>query len=200
MIYIEYFSRRPGVELAEFHAGVAKGSEWGDDYAEDRLILLVGRTWRLGPEPGYFMVWHSPNAGFERIDAWDRILRSGEADQFEGSFLAVARVDFAGCYEALFEPTRARDGAYYVEFFHSRDAMPEVRSFYEKRARRHEDFRLNLLAYRMGRLGPEPGGLAVWTLPDFAALGRIVRELDDVSSPVELVRAGTYADIGKEIL
>ncbi|HHT9131508.1 MAG TPA: hypothetical protein ACFYED_03380, partial [Candidatus Tripitaka californicus] len=101
MIYIEYFSRRPGVELAEFHAGVAKGSAWGDGYVEDRLILLAGRTWRLGPDPEYLMVWHSSNAGFERIDAWERIFRSGEADSFEEPFLRVARIDIAGCYEAL---------------------------------------------------------------------------------------------------
>lgn len=200
MIYIEYFSRRPGVELADFHAGVAKGLEWSAGYSEDQLILHAARTWRLGPEPEYFMVWYSPHAGFERIDEWDGIFRSGKADEYEVPFLRVARIDFAGCYEALLDPVRARNGTYYAEFFHASGELTAVRSFYEDRTRRHSRLRLNLLLHRIGRLGPEPGGLAVWTLPNFGALGEIARDLEGVSEALELESAGTYVDIGKEIL
>jgi hypothetical protein len=200
MIYIEYFSRRPDVELADFHAGVGKGLGWDAGYSEDQLVLHAGRTWRMGPAPEYCMVWHSPGAGCERIDAWDFIFRAGEADQFEMPFLRVARIEGAGCYEALLEPVRAQSGTYYGEYFRPAGVMTEVRSFYEERARRHLDFKLNLLAVRIGRLGPEPGGLAVWTLPNFAVLGEIARELDGVTKPLELVAAGTYTDIGREIL
>ena len=52
LVYIEYISRRAGVDLASFHAGATAGQEgWDDYYGEDRLILSAGRTWRLGPEP-----------------------------------------------------------------------------------------------------------------------------------------------------
>ena len=60
--------------------------------------------------------------------------------------------------------------------------------------------RLVLGLARTWRLGPEPGGIAVWTLPDFASLGAIAAALNGVHEPVELVTAGIYADFGNEIL
>jgi hypothetical protein len=201
VIYIEYYSRRPGVSLQAFHAAVRLGMEgWSGDYAEDRLLLNVGRTWRLGPEPEYFAVWHSPGAGFERLDAWDRIFQSGEPDRYELVFQQAARIDVGGCYEPLVEPLPARGGPYYVEFFRACEDLTAVRAFFEMRVRRHGALTLNLLLYRIGRLGPEPGGLAVWTLPRFAALAEIVGDGSDRAGPIELVAAGTYADVGKEVL
>ena len=201
MLYIEYISRRPGVDLAAFHAGVTQGQEgWDSGYGEDQLIVSLGRTWRLGPEPEYMTVWHLPQATFDRIDAWDRIFRSGEADPLEQPFFRVARIDVAGCYTPLIEPVRARNGTYYVEFFRANGKREAVRTFYAERARHHHRFKLNLLAHRIGKLGPEPGGLAIWTLPSFEALAEIAQELDGVHQPVKLVTAGTYADVGREIL
>ena len=201
MIYIEYISRRHGIDLDEFHEAMAKGQEgWDAGYGEDQLVLSAGRTWRMGPEPEYLGVWYSPGFSFERVDDWDQIFRSGEADQYEEPFRKVARIDEAGCYEPLIEPVRARNGSYYAEFFRTNGPVSTVRGYYEERAQRHRRFSLNLLVHRIGRLGPEPGGLAVWTLPNFAALAEIAQELDRVQEPVELVTAGTYADVGKEIL
>ena len=201
MIYIEYISRRPGVELRDFHELMTKGQDgWDADYQEDQLVWGSARTWRMGPEPEHIGVWYSPGFGFERIDDWERIFRSGAADHLEEPFRKVARIDMAGCYDALLEPIRARNGSYYAEFFKDRGEMAAVRSFYQARAKKHQPFTLNLLVHRIGRLGPEPGGLAVWTLPGFAALEDIARELEGVQEPIELQAAGTYADVGKEIL
>lgn len=201
LIYIEYISRRPGVDLATFYAGVRKGQEgWDSSYGEDRLVLNVGRTWRVGPEPEYLGVWYSPGASLDRIDAWDRIFRDGEATHLDEAFRWVARIDAAGCYEPLIEPVHARHGTYYIEFFRPTGTLDAIRTFYAERADRHPRFTLNLLVCRIGRLGPEPGGLAVWTIPDFAALGEIAQELDAAHRPIELVTAGTYADTGCEIL
>jgi hypothetical protein len=180
MIYIEFTSRRPQPGLREdntgtlslepfesqllrFHRAMLAGaSGWEGSWSEDRLILHAGRTWRLGPEPEYMTVWHSPTAGLARLDEWDRVFRSGEADAVEMPFREVARIDRAGCYEALLDPVRAQG--------------------------------------RIGKLGPDPGGLAVWTLPSYSALGEIARELDGVNEPVRLATAGVYNDVGKEIL
>ena len=201
LIYIEYISRRPGVDMADFRAGVATGQEgWDSGYGEDQLVLNIGRTWRLGPEPEYLAVWYSPQASFDRIDAWDRIFRSGEADPVERPFYQVARIDVAGCYAPLVEPVHARNGTYYAEFFRVHADLDTVRNFYTARTQRHPHFTLNLLVSRIGKLGPEPGGLAIWQIPNFAALGEIAGELDGVRQPVELVAAGTYADFGHEIL
>ena len=201
LIYIEYFSRRPGVDLDAFRAGVAEGQQgWDSGYDADRLVLNAGRTWRLGPEPEYFAAWHCPRAGLDRLDDWDRIFRGGEADHLEGAFFQVARIDVAGCYTPLIEPVHTRGGTYYVEFFRPRADGETISAFYEERTRRHPRLTLNLLLRRIGRLTPEPGGLAVWVLPEFAALEEIAGDLDGVDEPVELVTAGTYADFGREIL
>jgi hypothetical protein len=206
VIYVEYLSRLPGVELAEFHRAVAQGQEgWGSSYQEDRLVWHAGRTWRMGPEPEYVAVWHTPDAGFDRIDAWDRIFRAGGAERHERVFRRVARIEAAGCYRALREPLGGAGGSqpvrsYYVELFRATGDLEAVAGLYEERARRHARLSLHLLIHRIGRLGPEPGGLAVWTLPDFASLSEIAAELDGVSAPLELAAAGTYADVGEEIL
>ena len=200
LVYIEYISRLPGIDLETFRAQAAQGQEGWDSGYEDELVLSLGRTWRLGPDPGYMTVWHTRNAGLDRIDAWDRIFRSGEADDLEQPFFQVARIDVAGCYNPLLEPVPARNGTYYAEFFAAYDTADAVRSFYESRAKQHPEFTLNLLVQRIGKLAPEPGGLAVWTIPDFAALDSVATELDGVNAPIRLAAAGTYADFGREIL
>lgn len=200
LVYIEYISRLPGIDPETFRAQAAQGQEGWDSGYEDELVLSVGRTWRLGPQPGYMTVWHTRNAGLDRIDAWDRIFRSGEADDLEQAFFQVARIDVAGCYDPLLEPVPARNGTYYAEFFGVRDTRDAVRRFFESRAERHPDFTINLLVQRVGKLAPEPGGLAVWTIPDFAALDSIATELDETDTPIRLFTAGTYVDFGREIL
>ena len=201
LIYIEYISRRSGVDMTDFRAGVTHGQEgWDTSYGADQLVLNIGRTWRLGPEPEYLAAWYSPQASFDRIDVWDRIFRSGEANPLERPFFRVARIDVAGCYAPLIEPVHARNGTYYAEFFRVRADLDTVRSFYTARTQRHPRFTLNLLVSRIGKLGPEPGGLAIWQIPNFVALEEIAQELDGICWPVELVTAGTYMDFGHEIL
>ena len=112
----------------------------------------------------------------------------------------MARIDVAGCYTSLIEPVHTRGGIYYVEFYRPRADGETISAFYAERTARHPRLRLNLLLHRIGRLAPEPGGLAVWVLPEFASLEEIARELDGIDQPVELVTAGTYADFGREIL
>jgi len=218
MIYVEYTSRRPQPGLREdntgaltlesfesqlqrFHRAVLAGaSGWEGSWSEDQLILSAGRTWRLGPEPEYLTVWHTPTAGLARIDEWDRVFRSGEADAVEKPFRELARIDRAGCYDALLEPVRAQGGIYYAELFEPAGSNDEIRNLFVERARSHADMTLALCAVRIGKLAPDPGGLAVWTVPSYAALGAIARDLDSTSTPVRLVTAGVYNDVGKEIL
>jgi len=231
MIYIEFTSRRPQPGLREsdrgtlavesfesqlqrFHRAVLAGqSGWEGSWSEDQMILSVGRTWRLGPEPEYMTVWYTPTAGLGRIDEWDRVFRSGEADQIEKPFREVARIERAGCYEALLDPVRqaatsgpskvgspARSGIYYAEHFEPVGSHEEIRELYVERAASHANMTLALCIVRIGKLAPEPGGLAIWTLPSYDALAGIARDLDSISKPVRLTTAGVYNDVGKEIL
>jgi hypothetical protein len=202
LVYIEYISRRPGVSLEAFHEVAGRGqTAWAGEYGEDQLVLNLGRTWRVGPEPEYVAVWYNAAAGLERIAEWERIFTSGEAARFEEPFKLAARIDAAGCYEPLLDPVPGGGGPYYAEFFEpaARASGDAVRSFFDER-RRRSGLELNLLVQRIGRLGPDPAGLAVWTLPSYSTLTAVARELDGVAEPVRLASAALYADLGKEIL
>jgi hypothetical protein len=202
LVYIEYISRRPGVSLEAFHEVAGRGQTgWAGEYGDDQLVLNLGRTWRIGPEPEYVAVWYNAAAGVERIAEWERIFTSGEAAHFEEPFKLAARIDAAGCYEPLLDPVAGRGGPYYAEFLEpapeaSREA---IRSFYDER-RARSGLGLNLLVERVGRLGPDPSFLAVWSLGSYDALGTVARDLDGVAEPVRLVNAAVYADLGQEIL
>ena len=203
MVYVEYISRLPGIDLADFRTTFRTVQQgWESSFSEDQLILNAARTWRLGPEPEYFTAWLSPNSTFDRLDEWDRIFRARDSETygFDSPLRRVARMDYAGCYEPLIMPMRAKRGIYYAEIFRPNKAGAAIRRFFEERAPNHRGFTLNLLVRRLGRLAPDPGGLAVWTLPNFAALGEIAEELEGVSEPVELVRSGVYVDVGEEVV
>jgi hypothetical protein len=187
--------------LTEFYRVVRQVQQnWESGSPEDHLVLNAGRTWRLGPEPEYLSVWHVPNAGLERLGQWEQAFRDRGAVGDEATMARVARIDVAGCYEELSEPAPARNGLYYVELFRPAASGEQIRQFFADRRKALPDFGLNLVGSRIGRLGPEPGGVAVWTVPGFGSLERIVRQLDGLASPVVLVTAGLYADIGREIL
>jgi len=202
LIYIEYISRRSGVSLESFHKLAGGGQTgWAEANTDDTLVAMLGRTWRTGPEPEYLGIWWTPGAGLERIDDWERTFRSGDADAFEEPFAIAARIDRAGSYDPLLEPVVGTTERYYLEFF---DLAPDatrddVRAAYEERRARHPDLTLNLVADRIGRLAPDPRGLALWGLESWASLDGIVRDLDE-EGPVRLVTAGLYSQLGRETL
>jgi hypothetical protein len=201
MIYIEYISRRLEIEPHDFHEVMTRGfDKWGNQHGDDRMLLGAARTWRLGPNPEYFVVWDSPGHGFNRLDDWEQVFRSGDAKESQTQYRRVGRIEAAGCYESLLEPVIARNGIYYTEYFHPTRELSRIREAFKQRVHHHESLTLNLLVHRIGRLGPDPGGVAIWTLPNMAALQEIARDLDGISDPIQLVSAGTYQDIGKQIL
>jgi hypothetical protein len=203
LIYVEYISRRPGVGLEAFHKVAGRGQAgWAGDYADDVILANLGRSWRLGPEPEYLCIWWTAHQGLDRIDDWERVFRSIAAEAFEEPFRLAARIDRAGCYEPLIEPVVGTSERYYLEYidFARGASRDDVRAAYEERRSRHPDLTLNLLADRIGRLGPDPRALALWSLPAWAALERVARDLDGSDAPVRLVTAGGYSTFGKETL
>jgi hypothetical protein len=203
LVYIEYISRRPGVSLEAFHALAGHGQTgWAGDNPEELLLANLGRTWRMGPEPEYLAFWYTPHQGLDRFDDWERIFRSGDADEFEEPFKIAARIDRAGCYEPLIEPTPVETERVYMEYFDVADgsSLEEVQEAYEQRAGAHPNLTLNFVLDRVGRLGPDPRGLAAWGLPSWAHLDEIASELDDSEAPVRLVHGGMYSQFGKETL
>jgi hypothetical protein len=216
VIYVEYISRRTGVGIEEFHQTLlAAQTGWDAEHGEDVLLWAGGRTWRIGPEPEYLTIWHSPGFGLERLDGWDAFFRAGGAARHAQGFARVARIDRAGCYEALLPgapaertvpaaPAPDNGGTYYVEFIRAAAPLAAVTAAYQERASKlaqHDArIRLDLLAHRIGKLAPDPGGIALWTLPSLGALTALATDLDGQREPAELVAAGVYADVGREIL
>jgi hypothetical protein len=205
LIYIEYKSRNPGVDLEHFHTIARRNYQgWSNDNPEDALLLSLGRTWRVGPEPSYLIVYFTPNKGLERLGEWQEIFKSGTADHLEAPSRVAGRIDEAGCYVPLLEPLRGAGGPYYAELF---DFAPgstrsDVTDWYQARRDQHADLTLHLVADRIGHLGPDPRGVAVWGLPDYGALEAIATEVHHGSSqtPVRLMRAALYEDCGEEVL
>jgi hypothetical protein len=204
LVYVEYITPRPGVHISEFHRIARHQQEtWAARFGDDRLLLNLARTWRIGPHPPYLTIWYREAAGLEQLDEWQRVFSSGDAEDIEDAINLVIQIDAAGCYRPLVEPSPAQRPAYYGEFFEPAAGASEadVRAFFGERAGRHHDLRLNLLADRIGHLGPDPRGFAIWSAPEFGALGAIVEELADADgAPIDLVRAGLYAPLGEEIL
>jgi hypothetical protein len=203
LIYIEYISRRPNISLEHFHAIAQLGQDgWAGQYGADRLLLHLGRTWRIGPEPEYVAVWCTPDSGTDRLDYWEQAFSTGEADAFEKPMEIAARLDTAGCYEPLREPEAHRGARYYVEYFDFEEgaSRTDVSGFFEARRARN-GLRLPVLVDRIGHLGPEPRGLAFWVLPSYRLLETVARECEEADSPpIRLVTSGLYAELGQEVL
>jgi len=202
VIYVEYTSRRSGVSLETFHKIMRLGQGgWASDHADDTTVLLLGRTWRLGPEPEYLCVWHSPAFGLERLDDWERVFRTGDADVYEEPFQMAARIEQAGCYDALVEPVASASERFYAEFFDWRPGTERdaVIAHFIERTGGHDEAELCLLLDRIGHLGPDPRGLAIWSLPAWSALAGIARDAAP-DGPVRTVTAGLYSVLGKETL
>jgi hypothetical protein len=200
VIYVEYTSRRPGVSLEAFHTIMRLGTGgWGSEHGDDAAVLVLGRTWRLGPEPEYMIVWHVPAFGIERLDEWERVFRSGEADALQEPFQLAARIERAGCYDALIEPVASPSERFYAEFFDwepgaERDS---VRAHFTERS--GDGAELCLLMDRIGHLGPDPRGVAIWSLPAWSHAESLARGADS-AAPVRTVTAGIYSALGKETL
>lgn len=190
LVYLEFIRRQPGASLDEFHriAGTSF-REWSERYPEDELLLNLGRTWRLGPYP-YLLGWRC--RGIDRLDEWNEIFGSGTVDDIESPILDVMATEASGFYREVVRAPAALEGdAYYVETFRPYSGAADA---YRARAERHGS-EVALLLERVGRFGPEPGGVALLSL---GALSDVMRLQADV--PAGTVDVGLYAPTGREIL
>lgn len=190
MYYIEFYERRHGVAVEEFHRRTINGfPEWSRRYPADELVLNIGRTWRMGPYP-YLLVWGC--SAFERLDVWDEVFRSSEVDDLEYPIFEVMNTFTAGVYRDVDAPLpRASAHWFYLETFKPWKGSGDS---YRQRAR-DAGRALTLLIERVGLLGPDPGGIAIFAL-DVLADAQVLAE----STPSEAMQAGTYAVLGEEIL
>jgi predicted ester cyclase len=190
LVYAEFFRRLPGVSLDDFHRIATSGfAQWSRLYPQDELIANVGRTWRMGPY-AYFLAWRC--RGMERWDEWNTIFGSGDVDDIENPILDVMTTDAAGFYRELVPSSPAVGAsAYYLETFAPWSGAAEA---YRRRAQQH-GAELVMLVERVGRLAPEPGGIALFALDALSDAARLQADV-----PPAVVDVGLYAPTGSEIL
>lgn len=199
MIYVEYIERDRFMPLEIFRQ-LGDQSSW--TAAEDSLVGSFGRTMRLGPMPSYLAFWQCK--GMARMDEWEAHFNSPEA-QFDHAEKATHRaihLQHGGCYDELVTgPAVDRTKLFCIEYFPtpSRISSDEIMLRYNARAAAHSQAILNFVMRRIGRLGPGPGGLAVWSFADYAALEPFERARDD-EDPLRPTEVGIYRWFGREVL
>ena len=152
---------------------------WADSYGDDQMVLNVGRTWRVGPEPEYLCVWYSAEArtrADRRVGAVFARRRATTAVHAEFE-CGRPRIDCAGCYTRSYPPaTPGSRGRYYLEWFEVATGAPDpTQEHFERRVRAHSDLELNVVALPIGPWRPDPSGSprgASPTSPPRRALGR----------------------------
>lgn len=202
LVYIEFLSRRQAVSVEAFRKVVGQGQVgWAGDNPDDLLVARIARTWRVGPEPEHLAIWWTRRQGLDRLDDWEAIARETDNLYAWDAFRLAARIDAGGCYVPLLEPVPVTAERVCVEGFDIRSGatVEDVRAAFRQRAERHPEMTLDVLLDRIGQLGPDPRGLALWGLPAWASLEELARDRDD-TGPIRRVTAALYSQLGCETL
>jgi hypothetical protein len=94
LYYVEFVRPSPGVSLEEFRTKLRERTlAWAERYPEDDLLYMIERSWHLGPEPGFLIIWRARDHA--RLDVWKRDL--GLVDP-QG---AISEIVDAALYEDL---------------------------------------------------------------------------------------------------
>jgi hypothetical protein len=100
MYYIEFVEKNAGVSQERFQEVVRASNErWAAKHPDDELVMIIGRTWRLGPKPTYMVVWRI--RGFETFETWNAEFRKQQILDEHGEFEEVGTIVDAGIYEEL---------------------------------------------------------------------------------------------------
>jgi hypothetical protein len=197
MIYAEFIERDRFMPIEIFRR-LGDQSSW--TASEDELAGSFGRTMRLGPMPGYLAFWRCN--GMARMDQWEAHFHSPAAhrDVAENATHRAIHIQHGGCYDELFPGAAPdRDALYCIEYFAAPGSIADAEVLQRHRARAKAPAKLCFLLRRIGRLGPGPGGMAVWSFPDYAALEPFERARDD-ADPLRPTDVGVYRWFGREIL
>jgi len=199
MIYIEYVDRDRHVPNQVFRQ-FANQTAWTDP--DDGLVGMFGRTMRMGPYPAYLAFWQCK--GMERMDEWEDFFRSPEffSHKVEHATFEAIHLVRGGCYDELVENTPVdREALFCIEYFAAPESDDDdaISHHFRERERAHDGARLDFVLRRIGRLGPDPGCLAVWSFSDYTALEPFQRApiARDRYRPAE---TGIYRWFGKDIL
>jgi hypothetical protein len=198
VIYAEYIEHDRSLPVQIFeHLG--RQNSWVSDV--DVKIANLGRAERIAPEPSVICLWRHP--GMARMDEWEAGFRTDEARRdpaFQATRLAI-HFRRGGLYDEIVGGDPLGKGLHYVEFFAAGDEHDDaqVRDTFAGRARRYPEGKLDFVLRRVGLLGPDPGGLAIWTFAGYAAAEAIVRERHG-ANPLRPLQAGLYYNFEEALI
>ncbi|HEY8017683.1 MAG TPA: hypothetical protein VIE35_17700 [Dongiaceae bacterium] len=198
MIYLEFIERDRAMPIEIFRQLGNQASAWAEG-AQDRMILQLGRTLRLGPAPSYLCLWEIPD--LSRLDSWEEYFHSPAA-RMNNRSLAMHRaihIQRAGLYDILSRGDPLEAPLHIVEYIDPQGESDDaIRAALTDRARRHAPLRQTLLLRRIGRAGPDPALLCLWAAPDYVSSEPLLR--DDALPGMRLMDIGVYRSFGDEIL
>ena len=174
MIYAEYIEHDRFLPIQIFHH-IGRQAGWSS--TEDVKVANLGRAERLAPGPSVICLWR--HRGLARMDEWEASFRTPDAIRdpaFQATRLGVHFVE-AGLYDEVVAGPPLEGGLHVVEFFAPGDAANEaIDDHFRARAEGHASAKLDFVLRRVGTVGPDPGGLAVWTSAGYAAAEPLLRE------------------------
>ena len=195
MIYAEYIDRDRSMPWEIFrHHG---RQDWVSD--QDVMVANLGRTMRLAPAPHYMCWWQIRSIA--RMDDWEDHFRRPEGQLYLAGSPVGKALNFlrSGLYDEIIGEGQVPSGLHLVEFFAADDIeADQLRSHFSRRAQGIPSGRLTYVINRLGRLAPDPGGMALWTFGSYVEAEPFLRRRHD-HGPVRMVAAGLYRNFGDDI-
>lgn len=193
MILAEYIARDRTVpwELFRRHGH----QDWVSD--QDVMVANLGRTMKIGPQPHYMCWWKI--ASIARMDEWEAYFRTDEGRHYAATSPVPHALDFyqAGLYDEIIGDGKVPDGLHLVEFFEADSTSPHsVRDFFKQRDA--AGGRLTYVIKRLGLMAPDPGGIALWTFPNYVAAEGFLRATPP-NGEIRITAAGLYRNFGDDI-
>ncbi len=135
------------------------------------------------------------------MDEWEAYFQTAEFREDVVEWATYHALDFqrAGLYDEVIETAMPRDGLHFVEFFGAGEAVSdeEIHHHFRKREMKHAAGHLHALLRRVGLLAPDPGGIAIWTFPNYVEMESIAREVHG-ETPLRPIAVGLYRNVGQE--
>jgi hypothetical protein len=189
MIYVEFIDRDSTIPIEVFRQIGNQQSAWAEG-ADDRMILQLGRTLRLGPKPSYLCFWEISDLG--RLDAWEEYFHSAAAVRNPRSqaMHRAIRIERAGIYDLLCRGPSLEMPLYVVHYCEPALVTDgELSKAYEDCTQMNPDLSPILLLRRFGRAGPDPGLLSIWGARSYVALEPLLRR----EAPSAWCRSGSLS-------
>lgn len=196
MIFGEYIAHDPSVPLQLFrHHG---RQDWTGD--GDVMVANLARTMRLAGEPNYLVWWRI--SGPERVDAWEAYFRTPEGRLYQAETPVTHAVRFLrnGLYDEVIGDGQVPKGLHLVEHFDADEiSAAELKRLFEARAKAAPAGRLLHVLKRVGKIAPDPGGMALWTFDSHKAAEPFLRHAPPASG-LTITAAGLYRNFGDDIV